>query len=106
MKQLIKATLLLFFLISVGCKNSKNTTQKEDYAQQGFLKATVTKFNLDGCSFVLTLEDGKKLEPINIPTELKIADKKIWLKYVSPKKQLFSTCMAGEMVEIIDWKER
>jgi hypothetical protein len=78
------------------------TTTKASSAEDkaGFIKATVIKLDLDGCSWMLQLEDGKKLEPINLKEEFQKVNLKVWIQY-EPFTQGASICMAGEMVKVI-----
>ncbi|MBA3706981.1 MAG: hypothetical protein H0W84_14090 [Bacteroidetes bacterium] len=75
----------------------KSTTMEETKA--GFVKATVINYKLDGCSWMLQLEDGKKLEPINLTEEFQKENFKVWIQY-KPFTQGASICMAGEMITI------
>jgi hypothetical protein len=63
---------------------------------------------LDGCSFVLELEDGTRLEPSGynpdgdlnaIPSIEWVDGKKVYIDYV-PVTEWMSICMAGQMVMI------
>lgn len=60
---------------------------------------------LDGCGWVLVLNDGSKLEPINLsefessPTE----NQKACITYT--ELQSGSFCMVGKVVEINTWEE-
>jgi hypothetical protein len=87
----------LFFALSCSknsCSNSKN----------GVLKNFT---GLDGCDWVIVLDDGKKLEPSNL-SEYKIGlseGKKVSIRY-SPIKNTYTACMVGEFVEIKCMKER
>jgi hypothetical protein len=53
---------------------------------------------LDGCTFLLKLNNGENLEPINLPADFKIKELKVMITY-----ELFqgaSICMAGKMIKI------
>lgn len=63
-----------------------------------YTKASIIKFDVDGCSWMLLLEDGKKLEPINLEDDFKKEGLKIWVQY-QPYNN-YSFCMAGDMVSI------
>ena len=110
MKRVTIASIALIILLSIHfsscCRQScaaKTETNKQqisvDYEKQGFTKATVVQLQLDGCSYVLQLESGKKLEPVNLSAELKKDKMNVWVKY-KPKPDVASICMAGEVVEI------
>lgn len=65
-------------------------------------KATIVdRTGLDGCSFMIELNDGTMLEPTNL-SEFGIKKEdglKVWIDY-SETKNGFSICMAGTMVDI------
>jgi hypothetical protein len=65
---------------------------------EGFTKATVINYSVDGCSWMIQLEDGKLLEPVNLKDEFKKENLKVWIQYKHYEN--FSFCMAGEMVTI------
>ena len=100
-------------VISSCCCCKKKSTKTEttttapvpDYAAEGYLKAAIIKHNLDGCSWMIELEDKSKKEPQNLGEEFKKEGMKIWVKYSVPKGAM-SICMAGEIVKIEDIKER
>lgn len=64
----------------------------------GYTKATVINSNLDGCSWMIELEDGRKLEPVNLKDQYKKEGLKVWIQYKHYEN--YSFCMAGEMVTI------
>ena len=107
------ALLLCFFsfaLLVTSCHRVKESTTynadpKVDYAAQGYVKAFVTNVELDGCKFMLQLEDSdKKLEPDGLQPEFEKDGLKVWVKY-EPEDRM-SICMAGQTVKVIDIKIR
>jgi hypothetical protein len=63
---------------------------------------------LDGCSWVLVLDNGKKLEPTNLKKfyNIKLEDgKEVYVKYET-KPLAASICMVGTIVEIICISEK
>lgn len=55
---------------------------------------------LDGCSWLLELEDGTRLEPVNL-NDFEIEPQEGLKVEVSYKEvEMFSTCMAGLIVEL------
>lgn len=73
---------------------------------EGFIKATVVdNTGLDGCSFMLLLESGQKLMPLNLAKEFMKDNMKVWVKY-SPAKGAMTVCMAGEAVNVAVIEER
>lgn len=111
MKKSFVLSLLIFisstFIISCNCKKkvqteTKTTTEvKRDFEKEGFVKATVINYTVDGCNFLLQLADEKKLEPTNLSADFKKDNLAVWVKYIS-KKGGMSVCMAGQIVEISD----
>lgn len=78
----------------------------DNYLKEGFVKATITdNTGLDGCRFLIQLESGQKLEPVNLDSTFHKDGKKVWLKY-QEEKDAMSICMAGEIVRIISIEER
>jgi hypothetical protein len=81
-----------------GLKSAHTVPDQDTHEQNGFVKATIINYTLDGCGFMLRLEDGKKLEPVNLAEEFKKDNIKVWIKYQHYKGN--SICMAGEMVTV------
>ncbi|MCD6065349.1 MAG: hypothetical protein K0S33_175 [Bacteroidetes bacterium] len=99
----MKNLIVLFVLLLAGCKSAKNTT---DYAAQGYVKATVIKYEVESCGYLLQLEGEKKLMPQNLSEGFKKDGMAVWVKYETLKKQPMSTCMAGQVVTITDIKKQ
>jgi hypothetical protein len=77
-----------------------------DNVKQGYTKATVIKYEVESCGYILQLENGNKLMPDNLNDSLKIDSLKVWIKFLLPKKQPMTTCMAGKTATIADIKKR
>ncbi|HEY4799475.1 MAG TPA: hypothetical protein VII99_10405 [Bacteroidia bacterium] len=98
---------LSFFISSCHCKKkatsdaSVSTQVARDFVKEGYVKATVINYEVDGCTFLLQLEDGKKLEPTSLLQDFKQDKLAVWIKF-SPKKNAVSVCMAGQIVELSD----
>jgi hypothetical protein len=107
-----------FFFSSCHCKKSAATDspsaekltpsqleaiqeQQKNYLAQGYERARVINYEVDGCTYLIQLGDGKKIEPTNLGSDFKKDKLDVWIKYV-PKKGGVSTCMAGQVVEISD----
>jgi hypothetical protein len=102
---------LLFLILSLavlsGChchkpvsKTASSNSAKRDYAAEGYVQATVTLFDVDGCKWLITLADGKRVIPSPALADgFAIDGLKIWLKF-APKKGAVGICMAGTIVEI------
>jgi hypothetical protein len=71
------------------------------YISNDFIKAEVINYTVDGCTWMLKLEDGKKLQPSELKPEFQKNKLKVWIKYVV-KKGGVGICMAGEMVNITE----
>ena len=87
--------LVILLSISISCNKDK---QHDSDA----VKATLNDFTgLDGCNWVVKLEDSEVLEPINLSDfNFGLKDgKKIWIKY-KPAENMASFCMVGPIVEI------
>jgi hypothetical protein len=85
-------------------KEKQATPEKASPLNVKFTAATVINHTVDGCSWMIKLEDGKLLEPINLKNEFKKENLKIWVQYKHYDN--FSFCMAGEMVTITSIKIR
>lgn len=69
-----------------------------------YIPAKVTsQSGLAGCGFMLILEDGQMLEPVNLNDTLKQDQLRLWVKYQVEKKGM-SVCMMGTMVRVQDAK--
>lgn len=76
------------------------------FEKDGFVKATVVdNTGLDGCRFMLLLESGQKVQPLNLEENFLKDGMKVWVKY-TVEKDAMSVCMAGEIVKIISIGER
>ncbi len=64
----------------------------------GYTKATIINSTIDGCLWMIQLEDGKMLEPVNLKDEFKKEGLKVWIQYKHYEN--YSFCMAGEMVTV------
>ena len=57
---------------------------------------------LDGCGFVIELENGNKLEPLNL-SDFNIAlndGKKVWISYHLTTNMIATACMVVDIIEI------
>lgn len=100
--------IFIFSLLVAGVSCSKKVSGLQAFPtmeQQGFLKASVIHYPVDGCSWMIKLSDKKKLQPVNLQAEFQKDNLSVWIKYV-PQKGGMSICMAGEMVTITEIKLR
>ena len=98
---------IVFFLFALNM-HAQEKKQKINYEKEGYVKAIVIDYKVDGCGFLLELSDAQKtkLTADNLTEEFKKDQQKIWVKYTPKKNQLPSTCMAGKQVEITAIKKR
>jgi hypothetical protein len=98
--------LFAFIIIfSTSCAQKKIQAK---FMQDGYMAATIIDYKVDGCKFLLELNDKEKtkLSPNRLPDELKKDKQKVWVKYIIAKKQMPSTCMAGKQIELLDIQKR
>jgi len=88
--------------------NAQEKKQKIDYEKEGYVKAEIIHYKVEGCGYLIELIDKAKtkIAPDKLADEFKKDKEKIWIKYAIAKKQPMSTCMAGKLAEIIDVKKR
>jgi hypothetical protein len=87
-----------FFLLTGQTCKQKNGSQNADCQVMG----TIKDFKgLDGCGFMIVLENGNKLQPIKYSSEnLEITDgQKIKFSYEEITNQV-GICMAGKMITV------
>ena len=103
MQNKLKNIVLIALVVFINACSQKTTTPATTKTvppeKANFTKATVINYKLDGCSWMLQLEGGKKLEPINLNVEFQKENLKVWIQY-EPFTQGASICMAGEIVKI------
>jgi hypothetical protein len=99
----MKKTLLYLLLILLPALSAceKSST--------GWIKGTIQDLTgLDGCGFVIQLEDQSYLEPVNLSDFASSAtivdDQKVWVKYKEVTGG--SICMVGKIIEIKDLQDR
>ncbi len=86
---------LSFLLVSCSGKTVVTETVPNDTA----VFATVVDYTeLDGCTFLLELSDGQKLQPENLGEAFKKKGLKVFITYKIHDG--ISNCMAGKMVTL------
>lgn len=112
--KLVSRFIFFFFLFSCSRSSAPVSsavkeqvqTSDTDYTARGFVKATVVDLSeLDGCKFLLTLEDGSRLQPENLDTAFAKENLPVWVKYYLQKNAI-SICMAGKVVHITEILKR
>jgi hypothetical protein len=97
--------LLLISIILMACKTPKGTgvMTRQEAIRQGYIHVTVKDYrDLDGCQFLLVLENGEKLQPQQMDEKYKVDSIMLYIKY--KKIDGMSICMAGTLVELTDVK--
>ncbi len=102
MKRFVFLSAIVLTFLSNKCEKSGN--DPAPYASSCENPVVITTNDLtglDGCTWVLTLEDGTRLEPINLKTYIPtpVEGEKVWVS-LAPAKNMASICMVGPMVEI------
>ena len=88
--------IICILICVIICSCNKNTC---DLAVKAEIKDLT---GLDGCGFVIELENGERIKPINyddFDVELKDGEK-IWVSYHLTPLLIGSVCMVGDIVEI------
>jgi hypothetical protein len=111
MKKNFLVPVLAMLVFAFSCHRVKDAVTDKadpdfDYAKNGYVKGYVTDVQLDGCKWMIALQDsgGKKIEPDEIPPGFQQDSLLVWVKY-KPEDRM-SVCMAGQTVDILDIKKR
>lgn len=103
MKLVYKIFLVLLVVVSISaCK-----TTKVSPCEGGVEAKLVNLSGMDGCSWALELEDGSRLEILNLK-EFDIKkrnNKKVWVSY-EDTEGFVSICMIGPIVRVTCLTER
>lgn len=92
-------------LLLLACKHQKVVTDTEMEAQ-GFVKAMVISYEIDGCNYMLELvSDKSRLEPDGLQPEYQKDSMNVWIKYKAAPDRM-SVCMAGATIDLIEIKKR
>jgi hypothetical protein len=97
--------LLILTLVVIACKTQTGTgiMTPQEATGKGYTLVTVKDYrDLDGCQYLLVLENGEKLQPQQLDEKFKTDSTKLYVKY--KKIEGMSICMAGMMVELTDVK--
>ncbi|AXO81659.1 hypothetical protein DZC78_15095 [Olleya aquimaris] len=91
--------LIAITILGLSCANSKTTKNKTCPNQVNGTLVNMT--GLDGCGWMILLENNKKVNPINLKTfDITLKDqKKITFSYTEIKDRM-DICMAGQIVEV------
>ena len=89
----------------VSNQNLKKPTTDKKYDHKDEKEASVINMTgLDGCTYLIKLFSGERLEPINLPADFKINGLKVLLTYEAYEGA--SICMAGKMIKITHIKKK
>ncbi len=82
-------------------------SKKEVFLKEGFVQATVIKYEVESCGYILQLNADEKIMPNKeLETEFKVDKMPVWVKYTVQSKAKNTTCMAGKLAEITEIKKR
>lgn len=98
MKKILYPFLLFaFFLAACGDSNEMQEPIVEELIDAEFRDFS----SLDGCMWVIEIEDGAKLEPINLSDfdVLPLEGKKILISYIE-RLDMASVCQVGTIIEL------
>lgn len=93
-------SLLLFTVILIGCKD-------DPAFPEGCTNATLRDLTgLDGCTWIIELTDGSRLEPVNLNDfDISLSDGlSICIEY-QERTDLASICMVGQIIELTSLTE-
>ena len=85
-----------------GCSGTKESL-KADKPEPGIAVTVEDATGLDGCTFLLIMDDGSRLQPVNLPEQYCKNGVRIMITYREIKG--VSVCMAGKMVEVTSVRE-
>jgi hypothetical protein len=106
--------LLLSMLIFANCSKKQdkfntddNTEENSDGKCSGAEHATIVdRTGLDGCTWMLKLDNGSHLEPTNLSDfGIELVDNKSVVITYKERGDLVSICMAGPIVDITCMEE-
>lgn len=94
----------IFILLLTGLIISANKCDQGEIKNKTGIVKEYT--HLDGCNFIIELDDGTKLEPMEVVPVFEFRDgQKVKISY-TPLEGVASTCMVGKLVKITKIKKR
>lgn len=105
MKSFLRLLLISTLIFSACSPKVPGTQSVTPMEQQGFVKATVKNYTVDGCTWLLELENGKKLQPAFLDIPFQKDNLAVWIKYTVTKSNA-SICMTGQTVNITEIQQR
>ncbi|MDQ3048802.1 MAG: hypothetical protein M3R27_14725 [Bacteroidota bacterium] len=98
---ILSVFILLSLFNSCGLFTREKKQPEETRSWVGFEKAVIKNHLIDGCTWIMELENEKKLQPVNLTSEFQKDQLKVWVKY-AVKKGAVGICMTGEIVNITE----
>ncbi|MFQ5952767.1 MAG: hypothetical protein ACE5JK_05105 [Candidatus Omnitrophota bacterium] len=95
MKLFLLVGAILIALLSASCETPT------EYIE---ITGTVRRIHLEGGFWGITVEDGRKFDPVNMPERFKKDGLKVFVK-MRPRDELAGAHMWGHMVEIVEIRE-
>lgn len=100
--------LVVYAFILLGMALSANKCNESKKGNEDIIRdktgVVIDRHNLDGCGFLIQLDNGTKLEPIEVTPEFEFTEgQRIKVSY-QHLEGVASTCMAGELVRITEIK--
>jgi len=92
--------LLISIIVIFSCKSK--APNNRNFEMDGFTKATVIKYEVENCGYLIRLENEQLLAPDSLPKDFEKNNYDVWIKFQYPKKQQTSTCMAGKNIKLIE----
>ncbi|HEX8515713.1 MAG TPA: hypothetical protein VF868_05890 [Bacteroidia bacterium] len=97
--------IFVSFITLLGACSEKNIASggevKEEVQPRGAVAATVFRLDLDGCTWMIRLEDGTQLQPSGLQLEFQQDGLKVWVTYTNNKHGT-SICMAGQVIDVTE----
>lgn len=94
--------LIILLLTFASCTSNKtvHSIDHETASRLGLTEVKVVNMTgLDGCGYLLMLNDSTKLDPINLPDSVKRDGLELWVSY-KPLNDRAGICMAGKIVQL------
>jgi len=98
----MKKIVFPFLLLALFMASCDDSNDIQDPIQEELIDAEFRDFSgVDACMWLIELEDGAKLEPINLSDFdiLPLEGKKIAISYVN-RLDMSSACMVGTIIEL------
>lgn len=97
--------IAIFISLIAACVTQKKVVSDSEMEAQGFVKAMVISYDVDGCGFMLELNSDKsRLEPDGLQPDFQKDSIPVWIKYKAVDRM--SICMAGATIDLLEIKKR